>query len=256
MLELPGMHTPADWEALYHQLGQVISDEPKIPSGDRRGSSEVLRWLGRVGALIERVNGVIDKVKFDNMRTSLLMAPGANPEPQMRQIRGLLYAALAKTELNAPSAARGAFIPAGNAFDALTAVTGVLRECKGWALIVDPYLDSVALTDFLPMTPVGLPLRLLASGKQKGSGLPEAVERWKAQFAQNRPVELRLATPRLLHDRLIMDEERVWSLSQSFNAIAQRSPAMVHRVSADIAAAKREAFVDMWASATPISGAP
>lgn len=248
---MPGMRTPAEWEALYHQLGQIIADEPKIPSGDKRGSSEVLRWLGRAEALIDDVSGVVYHHQFGNLRTTMLTATLTDAESQMRHIRGLLYAALAKTEINAPTAAKGAFIPAGNSFDALTAVAGVLRECRGSVLVVDPYMDAVALTDFLPMVTEGVPLRLIASGKQKNAGLPEAVERWKVQYAKARPMELRLAAPRALHDRLIMDDVSVWSLSQSFNAIAQRSPAMVQRVGADIASAKREAFTDMWESATP-----
>lgn len=251
MAKLPGMLKPEDWEALYHQLGQIISDEPNIPSGEDRGSIEVLRWLGRAEALIEQASGIVDHHKFVSLRTTMLTAIRTDAESQMRHIRGLLYTALAKAELSAPTAAKGAFIPAGNSFDALTAIAGVLRECRGSVLIVDPYMDAVALTDFLPMVTEGIPLRLLASGKQKSAGLPEAVERWKAQHAQARPIELRLAAPRSLHDRLIMDDVNVWSLSQSFNDIAQRSPAMVQRVSADIASAKREAFVDMWNNSNP-----
>jgi hypothetical protein len=251
MAKLPGMRTPADWEALYLQLGQIISDEPKIPSGDKRGSSEILRWLGRAEALIDEASGVVDHHKFGSLRTTMLTAIQTDAESQMRHIRGLLYAALARAEINAPTAARGAFIPAGNSFDALTAIAGVLRECRGSVIIVDPYMDTVALTDFLTMITEGIPIHLLASGKQKHAGLPEAVERWKAQYAQARPIELRFAAPRLLHDRLIMDDANVWSLSQSFNNFAQHSPAMVQRVGADIASAKREAFTEMWDSATP-----
>lgn len=251
MAKLPGMLTPEDWEVLYHQIGQIISEEPKIPSGNERGSIEVLRWLGRAEALIEQVGGIVDHNKFGTLRTTMLTATLTDAESQMRHIRGLLYTALARAELSAPTAAKGAFIPAGNSFDALTAIAGVMRECRGSALIVDPYMDAIALTDFLPMVTEGVPLRLLASGKQKNSGLLEAVERWRIQFEQARPIELRLAAPKLLHDRLIMDDVNVWSLSQSFNAIAQRSPAMVQRVGADIASAKREAFVDMWNSSTP-----
>jgi hypothetical protein len=251
MAKLPGMRTAADWEALYHQIGQVLSEEPEIPFGDERGSTEILRWLGRAEALIGDVSGVVDQHRFGTLRTTMLTATLTGAESQMRHIRSLIYAALAKAEINAPTASRGAFIPAGNSFDALTVVAGVLRECRGSILIVDPYLDAVALTDFLPMADHGVPLRLLASSKQRSAGLPEAVERWKAQFAHARPVEFRFTAPKLLHDRLIMDDVSVWSLSQSFNAIAQRSPAMVQRVSADIAVAKREAFRDMWDSATP-----
>jgi hypothetical protein len=252
MAKLPGMRTAADWDVLYHQLGQIISDEPKIPTGTGRGSIEILRWLGRAEALIEEVNGLADHLKFTGLRTSMLRATAIDAETQMIHIRSQLYTALAKAEMGAPTAARGAFIPAGNSFDALTAITGVLRECKGSILIVDPYMDAVALTDFLPTVREGISLRLLASKKQENAGLPEAVVRWKAQYAAARPIELRLAVPKSLHDRLIMDDFNVWSLSQSFNAIAQRSPAMVQRVSADIASAKREAFVDIWSSSMVI----
>lgn len=252
MAKLPGMLTPTEWEILYHQLGLIISDEPKIPFGKERGSMEVLRWLGRAEALIEQVCGIVEHNKFSNLRTSMLTATRTDSAPQMRHIRGLLYTALAKAELSAPTAAKGAFIPAGNSFDALTAVAGVLRECRGSVLLVDPYMDAVALTDFLPMAAEGVSLRLLASGKQKSAGLPEAVERWRIQYDKARPIELRLAAARMLHDRLIMDNVSVWSISQSFNAIAQRSPAMIQRVSSDIASTKREAFVEIWNSSAPL----
>lgn len=246
-----GMRTPAEWEALYHQLGQIISAEPPVPMGDDRGSGELLRWLGRAEALIEAASGLAERFSFDRRKDKLLTATLQDGELHMRHIRSLLFTALAKAELNAPAASTGAFIPAGNAFDTITAIAGVLRECRGSILVVDPHMDAIALTDFLTMAPERIPLRLLASGKQKAAGLPEAVHRWKTQFGAARPIELRLAAPRLLHDRLIMDDASVWSLSQSFNAIAQRSPAMIQRVSADIAAAKREAFLDMWSNATP-----
>lgn len=241
----------ADWEALYHQIGQIIAEEPWIPLGPERASGEILRWLGRAEVLVGEVSGIVDQSKFKSISSAMLTASRSDAEPQMRHLRSLLYVALAKAEINAPTAAKGAFIPAGNSFDALTAVSGVLRECRGSALVVDPYLDPIALTEFLHMLGVGIPLRLFASGKQKSSGLPEAVKRWRSQYQDSRPIEIRFAPPRLLHDRLIMDDANVWSLSQSFNSIAQRSPAMIQRVSPDIALIKRQAFLEMWQNSEP-----
>lgn len=246
------MRAPEDWEALYHQIGQIISEEPEILEGNDRGSGDILKWLGRAEALIEVTSPLGDHVRFGQLKTVLLTATKSNAEGQMRHIRGLLYAALAKAEINAPSAAKGAFIPAGSAFDALAAISSILRDCRGIVLVVDPYMDTVAVTDFLPMVSAGVPIRLLASGKQKSSGLQESVQRWKSQFSESRPIELRFAAPRVLHDRLILDDAQVWSISQSLNAIAQRSPAMVQRVSADIAAAKREAFIELWERAEKV----
>jgi hypothetical protein len=45
----------------------------------------------------------------------------------------------------------GAFIPAGNAFDAMAAIGSVLRTAKQGVFIVDPYMDEKALTDFAPL---------------------------------------------------------------------------------------------------------
>lgn len=222
-----------------------------LTASSKKGGSEILRWLGRAEVLIDEVSGAGDHFKFGQLRSTMLTATKTAAESQMRHIRGLLYAALAKAEMNAPAAAKGAFIPAGSAFDALAAISSILRECRGSVLVVDPYLDAVALTDFLPMVSEGVAVRLLASGKQRSAGLPEAVERWETQFGPARPITLRFTPPRILHDRLIMDDTNVWSLSQSLNAIAHRSPAMVQRVGADIASVKREAFLELWNSTEP-----
>jgi hypothetical protein len=250
MAMLPGMLTPTEWEVLYHQIAHVISEEPDVQLWNAGGCKEILRWLGRVEILIQTVSGLADDFRFQKLKSTLLTTTQQDHEIAKRYIRSLLYTALAKAELNAPSATRGAFIPANSPFDALIAVGGVLRACTGSVLIVDPYLDPVVLTDFLPMVADGVHIRLLASTKQRGAGLPEAVERWNTQNGNSRHIDIRLAASQQLHDRLIMDDRGVWSLSQSFNSIAKRSPAMIQRVSADIAEAKREAFTSLWVSAT------
>ena len=48
MAKLQVLLTTAEWEALYHQLAQIIVDEPKIPYNENRGTGEILRWLGRL----------------------------------------------------------------------------------------------------------------------------------------------------------------------------------------------------------------
>jgi hypothetical protein len=47
-----------------------------------------------------------------------------------------------------PAPFEGAFIPAGNTFDAMTAVTKIFARAKAELLIVDPYLDEKILTEF------------------------------------------------------------------------------------------------------------
>jgi hypothetical protein len=78
------------------------------------------------------------------------------------QIAMYLHRALAHAELRAPLPARSAFIPAGNAFDAMVAVGKVLGGTTLDVLIVDPYMDEKALTDFAPLAPDRVAIRLLA----------------------------------------------------------------------------------------------
>ena len=74
----------------------------------------------------------------------------------------MLRRALAVAEMRAPVSAQGAFIAAGNSFDAFAAVGKVLATATGDILIIDPYLDEKALTDFAPLAHEGVSIRLLA----------------------------------------------------------------------------------------------
>lgn len=241
-----------EWQVLYHRIAQVITDEPEIPSGDRRDTAEVLMWLGRVGALIMQVNGIADHAKFKNYRQSLLVTTKYSPDVQMRHIRSLLYAVLAKAELKAPTVADGSFIPAGNVSDAVAAVTGILDRCRGHLMVVDPHLDAMALTRYLAVDVDGAALRLLVGEERGSSDLSKEVSETRIRRSRGSLIELRYAPERLLHDRLIMDDSNVWSLSQSFNVLAEGSPAMIQRLGRDVAAVKRQAYFELWDRSIPI----
>jgi hypothetical protein len=83
---------------------------------------------------------------------------------------------------------------------------------------------------------------------------PPAAERWRMQYGGARPLEVRVSEPKLLHDRLIVvDQKTVWSLTQSFKDLAARSPTSIIRTPPEISAAKMEAYADLWDGATPLS---
>ena len=152
-----------------------------------------------------------------------------------------------------PTPKTGAFIPAGNTFDAFKAVQRVFEGAKADILIVDPYLDEKILTEFALLAPSGVPLRLLTdSGLHKQSLIP-AITHFKKQYGNNRPVEARGAPARSLHDRLVaIDRQRIWTVGQSFNALATRAPTSFVEVDQETAALKMEAYEAIWAVATPI----
>src|SRR5438132_807897 len=125
-----------DDEALYLQLGQLVSEMPDLRS-EGPLPTETLRWLGRVSHLIAAISGAAtaDRILFDTASNFL---GGISRDQSAQEIEAITYRALAKAEANAPAIARGAFIPAGAGFSALQSVGKVLQEAATDVLIVDP----------------------------------------------------------------------------------------------------------------------
>lgn len=163
----------------------------------------------------------------------------------------------AKSEADVPirgaasAGPRDGFINANRPFDAFKVITDVLRSAKHDVLIVDPYMEDSLLTRFADAVPTGVTLRLLASQKANKPAFASAVDAWAAQFGSSRPLQVRLAAH--LHDRhIFIDRTAAWVVTQSFNAIAGRSPAEVVRSSPDLVQEKLTAYEGFWASAVPI----
>jgi hypothetical protein len=146
---------------------------------------------------------------------------------------------------------QGAFISAGNPFDAFAAFAKVLSMATNDILMIDPYMDEKALSDFAVLAAEGMAIRLLADEHGKKASLKPAVERWISQYGTKRPLEARPAGARSLHDRLlIIDGSTAWVLTQSMNAFAARAPASIVRVDTDTASLKIVAYSTIWSSAT------
>ena len=209
------------------------------------------QWLGRAYALVNETGQYADGYSLDHHTKNL-----ENPDwrkATVGPITNILYRALGIAELKAPAAVQGAFIPAGNAFDALTAVGKVLQTATRDVLIVDPYMDVKTLTDFAVLAPEGVEIRLLADQKEHKPTLKPAVDRWIEQHGASRPLSAKLGAARSLHDRLIaVDHSQVWVLTQSLNGFAARSPATIVRTDADTATLKIAAYEEMWAKATAL----
>lgn len=168
-------------------------------------------------------------------------------------VKGVLLRTFAIVELIAPAGLQGTYIPAGNAFDALAAISKVFSSASRSLLIVDPYADEKLFTDFLQTVPEAISLQVLSDSATCKPSFAPAVTRWKAQYTTTRPLEARLAAPRVLHDRLIIvDDAKVWIVTQSFNALALRAPASVATFDPESSKLKLDAYRDIWNLATPI----
>lgn len=244
--------TQTDWPRIYTDLGALISQEPDELANTWQPSPAALLWLGRVQAVITATRFSADVVEVRN--AVLNLTNRALHQRGVNELRAVMYRVLAQAEYNVPSAMTGAFIPIGQPFDAFAAIGRLMNSATQNVLIVDPYMDEKTLTDFAVLAPEGVLVRLLADEHSKKPSLIPAVQRWAAQHGPKRPLEARLASARMLHDRLIaVDSKEAWSLTQSLNAFAQRSPATILKADPETAGLKIAAFNDIWDSAQPVA---
>jgi hypothetical protein len=75
----------------------------------------------------------------------------------------------------------------------------------------------------------------------------------KPSLCATRPLEIRLAPARSLHDRLIIvDGAQAWTLTQSLKDFAARSPATIVKVDGETAGLKICAYDAIWRGAAPL----
>jgi hypothetical protein len=243
-----GKGYPLDPETLYRQLGRLIETIPDF-SGYAPINHEQLVWLGRAHALVLASGDLVWRTEFD-MAAGVVQGPAR--ADALKTIMLVLYKALASAELRAPASARGAFIPAGNRFDAFAAVTKVLQTATSDVLIVDPYMDETVLTDFGGALPNSVALRLMADQASVKSSLEPAARMWVTQHGTTRPLEVRFAAAKALHDRAIfIDKTTAWILTQSLKDFAKRSPAEIVRAD-DTASLKIAAYEAVWSIAAVV----
>ncbi|MET4032091.1 MULTISPECIES: phosphatidylserine/phosphatidylglycerophosphate/cardiolipin synthase family protein [unclassified Bradyrhizobium] len=250
----PFRKMPAD--ALYAQLGRVIESMPnlavKLPpprSGYLPLGPSEYQWLGRAQALISEALGTEGDIEI---KTAIGQA-GQYRDWFPGEVQRILYRALAVVEMELPAPATGAFIPAGNAFDALKAIQRIFDLAQKDVLVVDPYMDERILTDFAHLIREGVQIRLLADASAVKASLAPAVAAWQKQHGTSRPVVAKLAPKRTLQDRLIaIDSGRIWTVGQSFRDLAARAPTSFVEVDKETSALKMQSYADIWDASSPL----
>jgi hypothetical protein len=236
-------------EALYTQIGQLIETMPDLKATGPI-PPETHRWLGRAHALVGEAEGMGAQVEFQYHRNTLEQHRQAGAE----RITGLLYRTLATVETEVPASFSGTFIPAGNTFDAMASAAKIFALAKAELLIVDPYLDEKILTEFALFAPPGVTLKLLCDAAGYKETLAPALKKWVQQYGATRPVEVKVASARTLHDRLVaVDRSLVWTVGQSFNALAVRAPTSFVKSDPETAALKVRAYEDIWSNANVLT---
>jgi len=240
---------PLDATEALNRVRALVQTEPeyRIIGNDEQILPETLKWIGQLGALVDAMKLNRESLNLSTAERALLQTQGRSGG---MTIRSVLYKVLAQAELKAPAAAQGAFVAAGDQVDAYGAIAKILESANGQLLIVDPYMDATLVTDFLAATPEGVAMRLLADEASVKDTLVPVAQRWIEQHGKSRPLEVRFTSKRRLHDRLIViDNEQVWSLTQSLKDFAKRSHAAVLKVDDETGALKIAAYADEWDAA-------
>lgn len=107
-----------------------------VPPGTAPGAippltADQMLWIGRAEALLTEVFGAVGSIEFTNIRQNLHISRSWAQDEILKH----LYRALASVEMELPSPATGAFIPAGNTFDALKAVQRVFEAGQAWMAV-------------------------------------------------------------------------------------------------------------------------
>ncbi|BAV46629.1 Uncharacterized protein MLTONO_1726 [Mesorhizobium loti] len=232
----------------FTRLRRLLEEAPEFVNGVQPTANRI--WLGKGYALVVASGDTKDAARFKTV--SDYISHGGDPQ-FAHEAFDILYRALALAELKAPASAQGAFIGAGNAFDALAALAKVFESAKSVVRIVDPYMDAKAVTDVAVLVKDGVAIELLADSATVKGSLGPAVKAYKSQYGGKRPIEVRLAAAKSLHDRLIIvDGSTPWTLTQSLNALATRSPASIVKIEGDSVGLKIAAYDAFWTSGTPL----
>jgi hypothetical protein len=240
---------PPNYGALYHQLGRLRADMP-LPS--KLGQREATTWVGRAIALIEAVPGC--GVELATLRAQVLGFNFGTGPAEATAVATIIDTVMAKVELKLPAQAQGAFIPAGGVFDGFQAVAKAVGSAQHYALLVDPYADDTLIADFAPLAPEGVHILVLSDDGTAKPSLKPAAERWIAQYQQARPLQVRLAAARTLHDRIIITDESVaWVVGQSFRDLAKRAHTSLVRMDPESAALKISAYKAIWQSSAKLA---
>lgn len=246
-----------DAETLYMRIGHLIETMPDLANAPL--NADTYKWLGDAYALTKASGDIMASIELKSARDiyTLNLGQGGGSIPKVQnsisKIHSILYQILAVVELKTPAASQGSFIPAGSFFDAMAVISKVLNRAKSDVLIVDPYLDEKVLTKYAGTIKENVSIRLLADEKKAHTALQSAYQCWVTQYENKRPLALRFAPRRELHDRLIIiDGAESWVATQSFNTFAEKSPACLVRFPAPAVRVKIEAYQDIWQCASSL----
>jgi len=230
-----------DLESLYLQLKALVSNIPDLDN--RLITHETRTWLSRATVIVEKTapeDYISLSVACDHLGGNL-------HDLNVKKILSIIYRSLARAELAAPVSVHGSFIPVDKPFIAINVINDLFKATNHSLLIIDPYADANLLFEFCVLAPEKIIIQILADEKHHKPGLNPAAKKWQLEYSTSRPIDVRVAPTKTLHDRIIIkDESEAWVLGQSFNGLAKRAPTFLQKVDKDATEMKIAAYLQIW----------
>lgn len=244
---ISGLLPAGEAEAIYIQLNALLAAAPNLTAvDDSHNVPEAnLMWLGEVDATIDRLGSISHRADLKIATNMLINTRGSSK--YATQIKMIIYRCLGEAQRYAPKTAQSAFIATGSDFDAFVAIQKVIQHADKMIMMIDPYMDQSAIATFCVLANETVSISLLSDTAGLRPALKPAAEKWISQYGDKRPLKVRAAPERSLHDRIIIvDASEAWILTQSLKDFAARSPATIQKVDPQLAQMKFEAYSEIW----------
>ena len=232
-------------EGLLAEVEDLLRSSPPQSAFMGQENEEVLGWLGRTGAILEKWD--FTKSPFISSHITALLAEGTMrmitpPGPAYRGLRTFLYRARHDLRMKTVGPL-SVLIPDGKPFDYFDEIRKITAMARDDLLFVDPYMGADFVSHYLPQIASGVTVRLLTS-KQLAALLP-AVQLLVEQSGQH----VQVRSDSSLHDRYVFVDETICYLSgASFKDGAKRSPTTLTQIT-DAFGTTFQHYQRMWDAA-------
>ena len=150
-------------------------------------------------------------------------------------------------DIQASQSLKEIIILPGEPFSGSLRLKEMLRSVRGYAKIIDPYVDETTL-EILFEIPEEASIRLLTE-HIGGEGKEKQFRRACQKFITERPrCQARKCEPGLIHDRFILTKTRGWSVGSSLKDIGKKM-SMIKEISIESKIEAERKFEELWRNA-------
>ena len=134
----------------------------------------------------------------------------------------------------------------GKPFTGSIRIKEILKSCKGYVKVFDPYIDETTL-ELLLSIPAGIPTRLLTVFT--GGEEERRLRRTYRKFKEERPqFEMKKCKSGLIHDRFILTETQAWNVGSSLKDFGKKL-SVITELSTELKSNVEKTFDDIWKKA-------